>query len=112
MIALPDIETFKYLPYKKDEAIIRADLYDTDYKIYRADPRNILKKAVANAKKQGYDAVKISPEMEFCSFNLNDPDQEGDKIEKTSYFSPPPMDNLMEYRKTNIEYSFNILFYF
>jgi glutamine synthetase len=99
MIALPDIETFKYLPYKKDEAIIRADLYDTDYKVYRADPRNILKKAVLKAKKEGYDAVKISPEMEFCSFDLNESGQEGDKIEKTSYFSPPPMDNLMEYRK-------------
>jgi len=100
MIALPDIETFKYLPYKKDEAIIRADLYDTDYKIYRADPRNILKKAVAKAEKEGFDAVKISPEMEFCSFDLDGLDQEGDKIEKTSYFSPPPMDNLMEYRKS------------
>jgi len=99
MIALPDIETFKYLPYKKDEAMIRADLYDTDYDIYRADPRNILKKAVTNAKKDGYDEVRISPEMEFCSFNLKESDQEIDKREKTSYFSPPPLDNLMEYRK-------------
>ena len=87
MIALPDIETFKYLPYKKDEAIIRADLYDTDYKLYRADPRTILKKAVSKAKKEGFDSVKISPEMEFCSFNLDEPDQEGDKIEKTQDWS-------------------------
>ena len=57
MIALPDIETFKYLAYKKDEAMIRADLYDTDYEIYRADPRNILKKAVTKAKKEGYTEV-------------------------------------------------------
>ena len=99
MIARPDIDTFKPLPYKKDEAMIRADLYDTDYKIYRADPRNILKKAVEKAKKDGYDEVKISPEMEFCSFNFKESDQDGDKIEKTSYFSPPPLDKLMEYRK-------------
>jgi glutamine synthetase len=99
MIALPDIETFKYLSYKKDEAMIRADLYDTDYEYYRADPRNILKKAVEKVKKEGYDEVKISPEMEFCSFNLKDTNQDVDIREKTNYFSSPPLDNLMEYRK-------------
>jgi len=99
MIALPDIETFKYLPYKKDEAIIRADLFDTDYQYYRADPRNIFKKAVEKARKQGFDEVKISPEMEFCSFNFKDSNQEVDKREKTTYFSSPPLDNLMDFRK-------------
>jgi glutamine synthetase len=99
MLALPDIETFKILSYKKDEAMIRADLYDTDYEYYRADPRNILKKAVIKAKKEGYDEVKISPEMEFCSFDLTELNQDIDKRGKTTYFSSPPLDNLMEYRK-------------
>jgi glutamine synthetase len=99
MIALPDVDTFKQLPYKDDEAMIRADLYDTDYEIYRADPRNILKKAVAKAKGDGFDEVRISPEMEFCSFDLDGSVHGGDKIEKISYFSSPPMDSLIEYRK-------------
>jgi len=98
MIALPDIETFKIIPYEKDEAIIRANLYDTDYKSYRAGPRNILKKAIEKAKKQGFDKVIISPEMEFCCFKKIT-DENNDFKEGITYFSPPPLDDLKEYRK-------------
>ena len=99
MIAIPDIDTFKQLPYKTDEAMIRADLYDTEYSIYRADPRNILKKVVSTAKKEGFDEVRISPEMEFCSFKSVDTNKDGKIKEKPIYFSPPPLDELVEYRK-------------
>ncbi len=98
MIALPDQETFKPIPYEKDEAMIRANLYDTEYNPYRVGPRNILKKAIATAKKNGYDNVMISPEMEFCCFKKSidgDNDSKGD----ISYLSPPPLDDLKEYRK-------------
>jgi len=98
MIALPDPETFKILPYEKDEAMIRANLYDTDYKLYRAGPRNILIKAIEKLKEAGYDKVMISPEMEFCSFNKSSDQDEGFK-ENLGYFSPPPLDDLKDYRK-------------
>jgi glutamine synthetase len=98
MIALPDSETFMLLPFEKDEAMIRADLQDTDNNPYRAGPRNILKKAVEKVKTSGYDNVMISPEMEFCGFYSNS-DQEIDQKAKTKYFSSPPLDNLKEYRK-------------
>jgi glutamine synthetase len=98
MIALPDPDTFKILPYEKDEAMIRANLYDTDYKIYRAGPRNILKKAIERLKKEGYDKVMISPEMEFCSFNKTTDIDEGFR-DSLGYFSPPPLDDLKDYRK-------------
>jgi len=98
MIALPDEETFNSIPYEKDEAIIRANLYDTKYNPYRAGPRNILKKATEIAKKNGYDKVIISPEMEFCC--LKKPtDESNDLKEGNTYFSPPPIDDLKEYRK-------------
>jgi len=98
MIALPDLETFKIIPYENDEAIIRANLFDTDYKPYRAGPRNILKKAVDKAKKSGYDKVIISPEMEFCCFKKLTDDGNVFK-DSITYFSPPPLDDLKEYRK-------------
>ena len=98
MIALPDSETFNLIPYKKDESMIRADLYDTEYKPYRAGPRNILKKAIEIAKKSGFDEVVISPEMEFCCFNKGETD-EYDIKESISYFSSPPLDDLSDYRK-------------
>jgi glutamine synthetase len=98
MIAIPDQETFKKIPYEKDEAIIRANLYDTDYQPYRAGPRNILIKAIESAKKRGYDKVMISPEMEFSCFKKSGEMDEGLQ-EGASYFSPPPIDDLKNYRK-------------
>ena len=98
MIALPDEQTFNQLPYEKDEALIRANLYDTDYNAYRAGPRNILIKAVETAKKSGYDKVIISPEMEFCCFKKFF-DEETDYKEGITYFSPPPLDDLKVFRK-------------
>lgn len=98
MIALPDRETFKPIPYEKDEAMIRADLYDTEYIPYRAGPRNILKNAIKMAKKNGYDTVMISPEMEFCCFKKSI-DEDNDLKESISYLSPSPLDDLKEYRK-------------
>jgi len=98
MIAIPDLRTFKILSFEKDEAMILADLYDTEHNLYRADPRSILKKAIKKAKTEGYDEVMFSPEMEFCSFNKSS-NQESDIGESIKYFSSPPLDDLKEYRK-------------
>jgi glutamine synthetase len=98
MIALPDKETFKILPYEKDEAIIHADLFDIKYEPYRAGPRNILKKAMETAKENGYDEIMISPEMEFCCFKKSE-DEKDDFREGITYCTPPPLDDLKNYRK-------------
>jgi glutamine synthetase len=98
MIAMPDLQTFKVLPHEKDEAMIRATLNDTKYEEYRACPRNILKKAIKTAKKNGYDKVLISPEMEFSCFKKST-DEENDLNKNISYFSPPPLDDLKDLRK-------------
>ena len=98
MMALPDLRTFMLLPHEKDEAMVRADLYDTEYNPYRADPRSILKKAVEKTKKEGYDKVMISPEMEFCCFNKS-ADQESNIWDSVGYLASSALDELKEYRK-------------
>lgn len=98
MIAVPDLQTFKILPHEKDEAMIRANLYDTKYEKYRSCPRNILIKAIETVKKNGYDLVLISPEMEFSCFKKST-DDENDLNKNISYFAPPPLDDLKEFRK-------------
>ena len=98
MMALPDLRTFMLLPHEKDEAMVRADLYDTEYNPYRADPRSILKKAVEKTKKEGYDKVTISPEMEFCCFK-GSAEQESTMWDSAGYLSSPALDDLKEYRK-------------
>jgi glutamine synthetase len=98
MIALPDPETFLVLPHLEGEALIRADLYDVELNPYRAGPRHILKRAIEKSQAQGYDAVMISPEVEFYVFNHS----EGKRTEinaNQGYFVPPPLDNAKEYRK-------------
>jgi glutamine synthetase len=98
MIALPNSETFQVLPHEIDEALIRAELYDTEYKSYRAGPRNILKKAISEAQKHTYDMVSIAPELEFCSFNKS-VEEENEAKENAGYFVPPPLDDAKQFRK-------------
>ena len=98
MLALPDPDTFMFLPHEDDEALIRADLYDTELKPYRAGPRHILKRALETAKKQGYDKVMISPEMEFYAFN-NHEEKYTQIKENEGYFISPPLDTAKNYRK-------------
>jgi len=98
MIAIPDIKTFRMLPHEIGEAVVRVDLYDTDFNLYRADPRNILKQTIKMARSKGYDKIMFSPEMEFCCFDRS-PDSEYKIQENASYFSPPPIDDAKAFRK-------------
>lgn len=99
MIAMPDTETFLVLPHETDEARILADVYDPSMQKSSVDPRRALKNAVKTVNENGFNAIKISPEIEFFvlgqstegSYNINS--NEG-------YFCSPPLDNAKEYRKT------------
>lgn len=97
MIGKPDLDTFLILPHVEDEALVRADLFDTDMNLYRADPRQILKRAIRTAGDQGFDTIAIAPELEFCIFDRYD--EEDEYNETRGYFAPPPTDNAKEYRK-------------
>ena len=99
MIAMPDAETFLVLPHEKNEARILADIYDTSLLPSPVDPRYALKKAVENANNYGFDAIKISPEMEF--FVLDENKRDFYEInENEGYFCPPPLDDAKTYRRT------------
>jgi len=100
MIALPDPDTFQVLPHLSDEALIYADLYDVDLNPYRAGPRVILKQAIEKAAGQGYDAVMVSPELEFYAFNQTQEKHTVETKANQGYFIPSPLDNAKEYRKT------------
>ncbi len=99
MLAVPDPETFLVLPHETNEARILADICDTNYKPSVVDPRFILKQAVNTAKKQGFDDIIISPEMEF--FVLSDQEENHyEPLASQGYFAPPPLDDVKEFRKT------------
>jgi len=64
MIAMPDPLTFKILPWRPDEgagvARMVCDIVTPDGKPYEGDPRYVLKRALAKAKKMGYTFYVIS----------------------------------------------------
>ncbi len=103
MIVKPDPDSFMLLPHEKDEARFIGEIHGLDGKTFVADPRNVLKKAVGYAKDNGFDEIKISPEMEFYVL-LEHGEQEAKIVEQQGYFAPPSLDDCKNYRKTLSEF--------
>lgn len=100
LIAVPDLETFLVLPHEKNEARVIADIYNTSLQPFSIDPRYILKKAVDMARSNGFDMIKISPEMEFFVLNQSNDKNRLDSTNNERYFFPPPLDDAKDYRKS------------
>ncbi len=70
MVLRPDISTYCVLPWEPPErrrARIICDVYRPDGQPFPGDPRYILKRALAQARKMGY-IYNTGPEMEFFLF--------------------------------------------
>jgi glutamine synthetase len=103
MLAIPDPHTFLILPHEEHEARILADIYDTTRKPSVLDPRNVLKKAILDAKEKGFDDIIIAPEMEF--FILTDEVKNPyEPLANKGYFTPPPIDDVKDFRKNLANY--------
>lgn len=99
MIAIPDAKTFLVLPHETDEAMIVADIYDASIQKSSVDPRRALKNAVKTVNENGFNTIKISPEIEF--FVLEQSTEDSYNINSNEgYFCTPPLDNAKKYRKT------------
>jgi len=98
MLAVPDPSTFLILPHENHEARIIGDIHNTSHKPSVLDPRNILIKAVNDARLKGYDDIIIAPEMEF--FILPDETKNPyEPLANMGYFTPPPVDDVKDFRK-------------
>ena len=67
MLLKPDMDTFSILPWREEAgrvAQIICDVYLPDETPFGGDPRGVLKRALAQAKKMGFDYL-IGPEIEF-----------------------------------------------
>jgi glutamine synthetase len=70
MILMPDPGTYAVLPWRqKEKATARfiCDVHRPDGRPFEGDPRNILKRALAEAKEMGY-VYNTGPECEFFLF--------------------------------------------
>ncbi len=83
MYLYPDYDSFVILPWKPQqgrEARLICDVYTPDGKPFAGDPRNVLKRALNEAKELGYEFF-IGPECEFFLFDL---DEQGKPTTKTN----------------------------
>jgi len=91
MIARPDPATFAILPWEsKEQPVARmfCDIYTPRGTPFEADPRYVLKKNLARAKKMGF-TYYVGPELEY--FYFNNP-KNTIVLDRGGYFDLTPLD--------------------
>ena len=101
MLAIPDPQTFKILPWRpKEQAVARmfCNIQTTDGKEFTSDPRNILIAVLSKLRKKGF-TFYISPEIEFFYFHSkNDPEP----IDEGGYFDLTTLDATSDIRRETV----------
>jgi glutamine synthetase len=101
MIARPDPTTFAILPWEsKEQPVARmfCDIYTPDGKPFAGDPRFVLKKNLARAKKMGF-TYYVGPELEY--FYFNNP-KNTIVLDKGGYFDLTPLDVAQNVRNETV----------
>ncbi len=101
MIARPDPATFAILPWEsKEQPVARmfCDIYTPDGKAFEGDPRYVLKKNLAKAKKMGF-AYYVGPELEY--FYFNNP-KNTIILDRGGYFDLTPLDVAQSVRNETV----------
>ncbi|MBC8313627.1 MAG: glutamine synthetase, partial [Candidatus Cloacimonetes bacterium] len=89
MMLRPDISTYTVVPWlgTENEKTVRfiCDIYKPDGKPFAGDPRYILKRAIADAEKMGFE-YNVGPEMEFFLFKKENGELKPLPHDNASYF--------------------------
>ena len=102
MIARPDPSTFALLPWESKErpvARMFCDIYTPDGKPFTGDPRYILKRNLARAKRMGF-TYYVGPELEY--FYFNNP-KNAIILDRGGYFDLTPLDIAQDVRHQTVE---------
>ncbi len=98
MIVMPDLATFKILPWRpheKKEARIICDVQRPGGKPFEGDPRSILKKTLQELRNEGF-GYYTGPELEFFLLKSNEGFVAHDA---GGYFDYSPLDMAMDVRR-------------
>ena len=101
MIAMPDPNTFQFLPWRPhDRPVARmfCDILQPDGSHYEGDPRYVLKRMTRKLAELGYTAY-MGPELEFFCFESADSPK---PIDKGGYFDTRPLDMGSDLRRKMI----------
>ncbi|KAI1101303.1 putative glutamine synthetase [Jackrogersella minutella] len=69
LIAVPDLNSFRRIPWEDNVPFFLVRFFDDDSKPVCADPRGLLRTTVEKLKKEGYDAM-AGAEIEFFQFKV------------------------------------------
>jgi glutamine synthetase len=96
MLLHPDLDTWVIFPWTAEKgkvARLICDIYKTDGTPFEGDPRNNLKRVLAEAREMGFTSFNLGPEPEFFLFKL---DEKGEPTlelnDKGGYFDLAPTD--------------------
>lgn len=98
MIAMPDVSTFKILPWRpKEDSVARifCDIYTADMKPFEGDSRYVLKKTLRKAAEKNY-TFYTGPEIEFFFFRNSGSTE---ILDRGGYFDLTPLDVASDYRR-------------
>ena len=102
MLAIPDLTTFRVLPWRpqeKKEGRIICDLYRPEGRPFEGDPRYILKKTLEEAEASGF-VYNVGPELEFFLFKVDEAHQlKPAPHDMGSYFDLSPLDISLDIRR-------------
>ncbi len=95
MYLYPDLDTFEIFPWRPQQGKVArmiCDVHSPDGKAFEGDPRQILKRVLADAKRMGY-TMEVAPECEFYLFHTDDNGMPTTETQdRGSYFDLGPID--------------------
>jgi len=98
MLAVPDPNTFCLLPWRPKENAVARMFCDITYpggRLFEGDPRSVLKRNLAQARKLGY-TFYVGPELEFFFFKSADAPV---PLDAGGYFDLTPLDAASDLRR-------------
>lgn len=101
MIAFPDPNTFRILPWRpRQNGVARmiCDIYTPGGEPFEGDPRQVLKKNLERAANLGY-TYYVGPELEFFYFKNS---ESTDVIDQGGYFDQTPLDLATDLRRETV----------
>jgi glutamine synthetase len=112
MKLIPDLETFMYCPWEKNDRVARiiCDVKKADGSIFEGCVRTNLKRILSDIKQKGFE-INIGTEAEFFMFKWDDKGKPYTN-DKGSYFDLLPLDHEEQLRRDMVialeELNFNI----
>ena len=101
MFLQPDISTYRVIPWKTHEKRVArfiCNIYTPDGEPFEGDPRGILKRNLAEAKKAGY-IFNTGPEIEFFLLKKDNGNITSMPHDVGGYFDYSPLDMASEVRR-------------